>query len=221
MGTASTISSSQKNELVENTHYIDNLFADTWKKLKFNTLIRGAGLTKRSGIEITEAVLVLLLWKWLNMSSIAMFSKQALGTFSRARKDVMYDFLKREEINWRALNNQTVTAVYQQNQLIGSRVKAFVLDDLIKTRCGKKMEGVSSHFDHVTGRHVMRQQVLTLGLATEEAFLPLDLQIYISQVKARGLINPYKGGRSVAGKRYSEAITQSKPELASHIMKRM
>ncbi|MCU7879935.1 MAG: transposase, partial [Candidatus Thiodiazotropha sp. (ex Lucinoma aequizonata)] len=82
------------------------------------------------------------------------------------------------------------------------------MDDSIKTRCGKKTKGVSSHFDHVTGRHAMGQQVLTLGLATEEAFLPLDSQNYISQVKARELINPYKDGRSVAGKRYSEATTQ-------------
>ncbi|MCU7879159.1 MAG: transposase [Candidatus Thiodiazotropha sp. (ex Lucinoma aequizonata)] len=160
--------------VIDSKYYIDNLFADTWKKLKMNSLIKGAGFTKRSGVEVTEAVFILLLWKWLNMSSIAMFSRNALGTFSMARKDVMYDLLKREEINWRALNSQTAKAVYQQNKLTGSRVKAFVLDDSIKTRCGKKMEGVSSHFDHLTGRHVMGQQVLTLGLATEEAFLPLD-----------------------------------------------
>jgi len=206
--------------ITDSKHYIDNLFADTWKKLKLNSLIRRAGFTKRSGIEVTEAVFVLLIWKWLNMSSIAMFSKKALGTFSRARKDVMYDLLKREEINWRVLNSQAAKAVYQQNKLAGSRVKAFVLDDSIKTRCGKKMEGVSSHFDHVTGRHVMGQQVLTLGLATEEAFLPLDSQIYVSQVKAQELINSYKDGRSVAGKRYSEATTQSKPEMAANMMKR-
>ena len=206
--------------ITDSKHYIDNLFADTWKKLKTNSLIKGAGFTKRSGIEITEAVFLLLLWKWLNMSSIAMFSKKALGTFSNARKDVMYDLLKREEINWRALNNQTAKAVYQQNNLTASRVKAFVLDDSIKTRKGKKMEGVSSHFDHVTGRHVMGQQVLTLGLATEEAFLPLDSQIFVSQVNARELIKPYKDGRSVAGKRYSEATTQSKPEIAANMMRR-
>lgn len=206
--------------ITDSKHYIDNLFADTWKKLKINSLIKGAGFTKRSGIEITEAVFLLLLWKWLNMSSIAMFSKKALGTFSNARKDVMYDLLKREEINWRALNNQTAKAVYQQNNLTASRVKAFVLDDSIKTRKGKKMEGVSSHFDHVTGRHVMGQQVLTLGLATEEAFLPLDSQIFVSQVNARELIKPYKDGRSVAGKRYSEATTQSKPEIAANMMRR-
>ena len=201
-------------------HFIDNLFADTWKKLKLNSLSIGAGFTKRSGIGITEAVFVLLLWKWLNMSSIAMFSRKALEVFSAARKDVMYDLLKREEINWRTLNSQTAQTVYQQNQLAGSRVKVLVLDDSIKTRRGTTMEGVSSHFDHVTGRSVMGQQVLTLGLATEEAFLPLDSQIYLSQVKARELIKPYREGRSVVAKRYREATTQSKLQMAENMMRR-
>ncbi|MCU7900108.1 MAG: transposase [Candidatus Thiodiazotropha sp. (ex Lucinoma aequizonata)] len=39
-------------------------------------------------------------------------------------------------------------------------------------------------------------------------------------MKTRELINPYKDGRSVLGKRYSEATTQSKSEMASHMMKR-
>jgi len=206
--------------IADSKNCIDNLFADTWKTLKLNTLIKRAGFSKRSGIEITEAVFLLLLWKWLNMSSIAMFSRKALGVFSQARKDVMYDLLKREQINWRALNSQTAKAVYQHNKLANSRIKALVLDDSIKTRSGKKMEGVSSHFDHVTGRHVMGQQVLTLGLATEESFLPLDSQIFISQVKARELINPYTDQRSVASKRYSEATTRSKPEMARAMMQR-
>jgi len=34
-------------------------------------------------------------------------------------------------------------------------------------------------------------------LATEEALLPLDSQIFVSQVKARELINSYKDGRSL------------------------
>ena len=174
--------------ITDKKHYIDNLFADTWKKLKFNAQIKRAGFTKRSGIDITEAVFLLLLWKWINVSSIAMFSRKALGMFSRAKKDVMYDLLKREDVNWRVLNLQAAKGVYQQNALGQSRIRAFVLDDSIKTRCGKKMEGVSSHFDHVAGRHVMGQQVLTLGLSTEEAFLPLDSQIYISGAKARQLI---------------------------------
>jgi hypothetical protein len=105
------------NVITDQKHYIDNLFADTWKQLKINARIKGAGFTKRSGIEITEAVFLLLLWKWINVSSIAMFSRKSLGTFSRAKKDVMYDLLKREDVNWRVLNLQTAKGCLSTKQL--------------------------------------------------------------------------------------------------------
>ena len=101
-----------------------------------------------------------------------------------------------------------------------SQVKAFVLDDSIKARRGKKMEDVSSHYDHTTNRHVMGQQVLTLGLATEEAFLPLDSQIYVSSKKAQALNRPYEDRRSIAAQRYREATTRTKPQMALAMMKR-
>lgn len=163
---------------------------------------------------------MLLLWRWLAVSSIAMFSRKALGTFSDAKKDVMYELLKREDINWREFNLLTAKEVYRANRLHGSRIKAFVLDDSIKCRRGKKIEGVSSHFDHVTNRHVMGQQVLTLGLVTEEAFLPVDSQLSVSRTKAKGLNRPFKDGRSVVAKRYQEATEQGKPEMAANMMKR-
>ncbi len=206
--------------LEDQKHYIDNLFADTWKALKLSTLLKAAGFTKRSGLQISQAVFLLLLWKWLNVSSIAMFSRNALGTFSTAKKDVMYDLLKREDVNWREFNLLTAKEVYRKSGLAGNRVKAFVLDDSIKKRRGKRMEGISSHFDHVTNRHVMGQQVLTLGLATEEAFLPVDSQVYVSKTKATELNHPFKDGRSVVAKRYQEATEQGKPEMAANMMKR-
>ncbi len=99
-------------------------------------------------------------------------------------------------------------------------MKAFVLDDSVKCRRGKKMEGVSSHYDHLTNRHVMGQQVLTLGLATDGTFLPLDSQIYVSRRKAQGLNRPYQDRRSVAARRYREATMQGKPEMGIGMMKR-
>jgi hypothetical protein len=206
--------------LTDQKHYIDNLFADTWKALRFNSLLSVAGFTKRSGLQISQAVFLLMLWKWLNVSSIAMFSRKAMSAFTEANKDVMYDLLKREDVNWREFNLQASKEVYRVNQLHSHRLKAFVLDDSIKSRRGKKMEGVSSHFDHVTNRHVMGQQVLTLGMATEESFLPIDSQVYVSQTKAKGLVRPFKDGRSIVAKRYQEATEQSKPVMAANMMKR-
>jgi SRSO17 transposase len=62
--------------------------------------------------------------------------------------------------------------------------------------------------------------VLTLGLATDEAFLPLDSQIYISDTKAHSLIEPYKDGRSIGAKRYQEAVGQTKVQMAVGMMRR-
>lgn len=199
---------------------VDNLFADTWKLLRFNSLISKAGFRKRSGTGIVDVVFLLLLWKWINVSSISMFVTKSMGLFSHASKDVLYDTLKREDINWREFNLQVAQRVYAEHSLNRSRVRAFVLDDSIKQRRGKKLEGVSSHFDHVTNTHVMGQQVLTLGLATDEAFLPLDSQIYISQSKAHAQINPFKDGRSVGAKRYDEAVGMTKVEMAVGMLRR-
>ena len=173
--------------------YVDNLLAEAWKDLRFNRLLARAGFGKRSGIEVAETVFVLMVWKWLAVSSIAMFCRDSLGMFSLAKKDVLYDFLKREDVDWRRFNLDAAKEVYGRQGLDGGRARAYVLDDSVKPRRGRKMEGVSSHYDHLTNRQVMGQQVLTLGLATEEAFLPLDSQIYVSGTKAQGLVRPHRG----------------------------
>ena len=86
--------------------HIDNLFADTWKQLRFGSLIRKAGFRKRSDTDIVDVVFLLLIWRWINVSSISMFTRKAIGLFSHACKDVLYDTLKREDINWREINLQ-------------------------------------------------------------------------------------------------------------------
>jgi hypothetical protein len=97
---------------------------------------------------------------------------------------------------------------------------ALVLDDSIKTRYGRKMPGVSSHFDHTTGRKVMGQQVLTLGLSSEAGFIPLDSELFIGAVKAQGLSQPFQEGRSRVAKRYRVARDQTKLEMAAAMIKR-
>lgn len=196
----------------------DNLFADMWKSLFITTLINKAGFKKRTGTSITEVVFLLLLWVFLS-TSVRLFSRESLKTFSEAKKDVFYETLKREDLNWRKLNLEVGLQVYKNHQLQQSEIKAFVVDDSVKQRRGKKMEGVSRHFDHLTGRSCMGQQVLTLGLATGEAFLPIDSQIYISSVKAQDLKKPFKDGRSVIANRYREAQT-TKPKILSSMVKR-
>ena len=107
--------------LTDGNHSIDNLLAAAWKTLRLNQHLLCAGFSKRHGIEVTETVCVLMVWKWLNVASIAMFCRHALGMFSRAKKDVLYDFLNREDIDWRKFNMDTAKEVYRQQGLGDSR----------------------------------------------------------------------------------------------------
>ena len=205
--------------LQSNSCLVDNLFADLWKQMGMKALLNKAGFSKRSGTPIYELVYVLVLWVWLKKDSIGMFARESLQHFTTAEKDALYSIMNREDLNWRKLNFQT--AVKTINQMPDCQsAKAFVLDDSIKIRYGKKMPGVSSHFDHTLGRSVMGQQVLNLGYSCEHGFVPLDSEIFISNVKAQGLYKEFQEGRSIVGKRYLQAQQLTKPQMAKSMMAR-
>lgn len=198
--------------------HTDNLFSTIWKRLHFDTLLSQAGFKKRTGTPVAEVVYLLLLWVWLKANSIAMFSRESLLSFSAARKDALYDFLNREDVNWRQL--QLLTAKKVIHATDNGKLRAFVVDDSVKIRTGRKMPGVSSHFDHLNGRCVMGQQVLTLGIATEAQFVPLDSELFISQSKVQSLKNEFKDGRSIVAKRYRDALENTKPQMVAQMVRR-
>ena len=84
----------------------------------------------------------------------------------------------------------------------------------------KKVEGVSSHFDHTETRHVMGQQILQLGLATAKGFLPLDQQIYIGNKKVQGLQAPFQDQRHAVAKDYQCALQEDKNTMFRAMLKR-
>lgn len=115
-----------------------------------------------------------MLWLWLKKESIGLFARECLqGT---PGKDVFYDTMNREDLDWRKYHRQIADKTVRTLKASGK--KAYGVDDSVLQRFGKKMPGLSSHFDHILGRHVMGQQVLTLGLSGEEGFVPLDRELF-------------------------------------------
>jgi len=177
------------------------------------------GFHKRSGTSAHELVYCLMIWVWLKVDSIGMFARESLQTFSRARADALYAALNQEDWNWRRLHMGLAQQAVRGAKTSG-QPGAFVLDDSIRVRHGKRMPGVSSHFDRTSGRHVMGQQVLTLGIASAEGFVPIDSELFISATRAQGLHLPFRDGRSVAAKRYRVAQSQTKPQMAGNMIRR-
>lgn len=158
----------------------------------------------------------LMLWLWLKKESIGMFARECLQ--GAMGKDVLYDTMNREDLDWRKYHGQIAYKTVRTLKAPGK--KAYVVDDSVLQRFGKKMPAISSHFDHTFGRHVMGQQVLTLGLSCEEGFVPLDSELFISQTKAIALHDAFDDGRSITARRYRTAQQCTKPEMVKSMVKR-
>lgn len=195
---------------------IDNVFARLWRETGMKILLSRAGFNKRSGTPMHEVIYGLMLWIWLKKESIGLFAREGLQ--GAMGKDVFYDTINREDLNWRNFHGQTAAKTIQTFKAPGQ--KAFVVDDTVVERFGKKMPGLSSHFDHTRGRCLMGQQVLTLGLSCNEGFVPLDSELFISQTQAIALHEPFKDGRSAAAKRYKTAQQCTKPEMVKSMVNR-
>ena len=195
---------------------IDNVFASLWREIGMKTVLSRAGFNKRSGTSMSDVIFSLMLWLWLTKESIGMFARDCLH--DSMGKDVLYDTMNREDLNWRKFHEQIAHKTVQALKQSGK--KAYVVDDSVKQRFGKKMPGISSHFDHTSGRHMMGQQVLTLGLSCDEGFVPLDSELFISQTKAIELYEPFEDGRSIVAKRYRTAQQCTKPEMVTAMVKR-
>lgn len=209
------------NSLTHQYVFVDNELQDSLKRLNFWSILGKWGIScKRTGYPVREIVFTLLVWVFLNQSSIRSFLGKFVGFFFGGGKDVIYDFLKREDINWRGVSMNLSKAVYSGRKLANEQEIAFVVDDSIKQRRGKKVEGVSTHFDHTEGRCVMGQQVVQLGLAWSGGFIPVDSQIYIGEKNVHSLNQDFIDGRSAVAKDYESGLTMSKHELLEQMLKR-
>ena len=222
----STKSSFKLPKLVENVLsdtgiLIDNLFADAWRSLNLSSLSHRAGIHKRSGVDASQVVYLLMMWCWVGSDSIAMFCKRSMKSFCNAKKDVMYDLLKRPDINWRSLNWLVARAVLDKTGLLEQGgLSAFVIDDTLKARRSKKMDGVSYHFDHCDSKSKLGHQVVTMGVATEKEFLPLDSQIKVSAKAEQASDAQQKlDGRCAAMRRLWEARL-SKLDIVARMVQR-
>lgn len=176
---------------------------------------------RSDGEPLPSVLCALLVWPLMKVKSIHCFCSE-LCQILAGKVSVLYDFLGREDINWRGLSCELARRVYRANDLGGASQRAFVVDDTSQARAGRKVEGTSCYFDHTEGRHRKGHQVLQLGLAGEKGFLPLEAQIVTGQ---KGAIDKPKDKtfddqRSSAARDMRRAREQSKHQLFREMLQR-
>jgi hypothetical protein len=179
-------------------------------------LLKAAISRKRrsDGEPLSNVLCALLIWPLLKVKSLHCFCAE-LCQILAGHVSVLYDFLGREDINWRGLTSELAARVDHGNELGSPSQCAFVVDDTSQARAGRKVEGTSCYFDHTEGRTRKGHQVLHLGLAAEKGFLPLEAQIVMGD-KARiekPENKPFKDQRSSAARDMRRAGEQTKHSL--------
>lgn len=203
--------------------FADTELAEGIRRHGLGTLLGQAlGRPRRPEAEPLKNLLnALLTWPLLQVASIHCFCAQ-LCQILVGQVSVVYDFLGREDINWRGLSSELARRVHQRNELGPRTQRAWVVDDTSQARCGRKVEGTSCYFDHNQGRTRQGHQVLQLGLAGEQGFLPVEAQLIMGD---KGRVDkppdkPFKDQRSSAARDLRRGRDQSKHELFRQMVHR-
>ncbi|MEK7296105.1 MAG: transposase [Actinomycetota bacterium] len=169
---------------------------------------------RRDGEPLGNVLCALLVWPLLSLKSIHCFCAQ-LGQILQGKVSVLYDFLGREDVNWRGLNTQLARRVSQQNDLGPRSQCALVVDDTTQARAGRKVQGTSRHFDHTQGKSIQGHQVLQLGWVGTKGFVPVEAQLVMSDVNPveKPQDKPFRDQRSAAARDMRRSWEQTKQEL--------
>ena len=184
----------------------------------------GAAISRKrrsDGEPLTNLLCALLVWPLMKVESLHCFCAE-LCQILAGKVSVLYDFLGREDINWRGLSSELARRVYQDNE-IGSRSRrAFVVDDTSKARSGRKVEGTSCYYDHTQGRTLKGHQVLQLGLAGEQGFLPVEAQLVMGEKAAvdKPKDKPFHDQRSSSARDMRRARQGTKHQIFRDMLQR-
>ena len=203
--------------------FADTELAEGIQRHSLAGLLRAAIHRQRrsDGEPLPNVLCALLVWPLLKVKSLHCFCAE-LCQILAGHVSVLYDFLGREDINWRGLASELAHRVYQGNDLGPRSQRAFVVDDTSQARAGRKVEGTSCYFDHTEGRTRKGHQVLHLGLAAEKGFLPLEAQLVTGQKCAidKPKDKPFRDQRSSAARDMRRAREQSKHQLFRAMLQR-
>ena len=199
----------------------DNKLAQAIGQLKLMAIFSRLDVKRRSDVDnLNQVVYALLMFPLLQVSNIWCFAGKFLGCYIKGGKSVLYDFMSRQNINWALIQQRlsfTLWSSHMRNDL--DENTAFVVDDTIKRRRGKKIQAMSSHYDHNEGRSVMGQQVLQLGLTSAKGFIPLFSQIFVGSKKAVGRGREFQDKRSALARSYQTAYDDNKNQMLRSMLK--
>ena len=178
----------------------------TLAKMKIARIGQFFNNVKRSGINVSDILMLLVLMPFYQLKSIPVLTKSDLRKNAGVDcgNSVFYDLKNNPKINWRSL--LYLVALRFRNLSSGitleiiNNVKAFIFDDSPLPKSGIKTELVSRIHDHVSGDFIFGYKILVMGYWDGLSFYPLDFSLHREK---GGQIDIIKKRVTAANKRLS------------------
>jgi hypothetical protein len=173
------------------------IIGDVMKSFKLKSLCHQIKFTKEEGYSATEILTLLIMFPLMLLNSVHALYRSQFETVTTMKKDAIYRMKNNEKMPWRSL----LLGVAKRFQQLANPQKevsahsAFIIDDTIDRRVGKKIENVSWVHDHVGNKKGSKVgfKNLTLGFFDGKSFSPLDFSLHAEKrLKAKEQKKQYK-----------------------------
>jgi len=183
------------------------------KTFKLKTLCRQVGFQKEAGYSTSEILTLMLMLPLMLLKSVHALYKSGFQKVTTMKESCIYRLKNNEKMPWRSLllvmAKQFQRLVNPTNEVTDK--SAFILDDTIHAKTGRKIEHMTKVFDHVAGKKGSKLgfKNLTLGFFDGKSLTPLDFTLQVEKPlkKARHRKERFKKQRdpkSAGAKRIQE-----------------
>jgi hypothetical protein len=180
-----------QNKGITKIQEIKTLFNESWiqpeffsfylKLFKFSKTTELLCSAKKNGYNILNIIQVLLILPFKNHKTIHSYTSSKNKNSSDGAKDIYYRTLKNQNIKWRSLLFLFVKKYLKFDKKLSSNpndVKCLIFDDTDIEKRGKKIEGVSKIYNHVSHSFILGYKLLVAGYWNGSVLIPVDFSFH-------------------------------------------
>ena len=179
----STNNFSEIEEFAKDTDKLTSSLSDVMGKFNLKRNLDTFDALKSKGLAISSLVSILVILPFYGLSNVYAFIKSGIKESDiQGKKDAFYEAKNNEFIDWRSLlllhAKRFRYLMFQNQSTIIEGFRAMIFDDTPIAKTGKKMEKLSSVYDHVSNSFIFGYKLLVCGFWDGGSFIPLDFSFH-------------------------------------------
>jgi len=169
------------NKISDTSHFFKNpdtiffVFSSLLKEFELTRMLTLLSSTKSKGINPQTVFQTRFILRFINAENIHKLMGMGISKDIAHKKDVFYEFMKNERIDWRRILTlcvpqfNSITARHSEDRQPNSS-ECLIVDDSILCKSGKCIELIGKVYDHCTHSYQPGMKMLVLDMGRKKLF---------------------------------------------------